>query len=210
MQLASKLNRDDITGLVLCGGLGRRMGGLDKGLQLYQGQSLVAHALQRLRGQVGCLLVNANRHLDDYRAFGEPVCTDTLPDHPGPLAGWLSGLSNCATPYLVSVPCDTPHLPLDLVERLARALLAAEADLAVAATSADGALRAQPVFCLMKAGLRGSLAAALAGGERRVTAWTAEQRHVQVVFEDAAAFFNANTLADLQHGPASTVAHPRT
>jgi molybdopterin-guanine dinucleotide biosynthesis protein A len=165
--------RDDITGLILCGGRGRRMGGLDKGLQTYRGQPLVAQALQRLCDQVGSLLINANRNLDAYRALGLPVCSDTVPDHAGPLAGWLSGLDHCRTPYLVSVPCDTPHFPADLVERLAHGLVRAQADLAVAAISTDGLPRLQAVFCLMKTGLRGSLAAALAGGERRVTAATA-------------------------------------
>jgi molybdopterin-guanine dinucleotide biosynthesis protein A len=192
------IDRGSITGLVLCGGRGLRMGGLDKGLQAHRGQPLAAHALQRLRPQVGAVLLNANRNLAAYAALGAPVCSDTLPGHLGPLAGWLAGLERCATPYLLGVPCDTPNFPIDIAQRLLAALLEAGAELAVAATLEGEHLRPQPVFCLMRAGLRSQLQTDLAAGERRVGAWTARQRQVQVVFDDAAAFANANTWADLQ------------
>jgi molybdopterin-guanine dinucleotide biosynthesis protein A len=187
-----------ITGLVLAGGRGSRMGGVDKGLQLHRGQPLAMHALHRLRPQVGRLLLSANRHLDVYRGFGAPVCTDALPDHPGPLAGLLAGLDQAATSWLACVPCDTPDFPADLVARLADGLATESADLAVAATLEDGMPRTHPVFCLLRTTLAADLRAALAGGERRVGRWMARHRRAVVVFDEAAAFFNANTAEDLQ------------
>lgn len=194
--------RDDITGLVLAGGRSSRMGGVDKGLQQHAGQPLAAHALQRLRPQVGALVISANRHLPAYAALGVPVWPDTLPDHPGPLAGLLAGLTHCTTPWLVSVPCDCPHFPADLVARLAAAREAEGTALAVAATPDDdagnGRLRLHPVFCLLRRDLAASLEASLQAGERRVAQWVARQRASVVRFDDAAAFVNVNTPADLQ------------
>ncbi|RZS54411.1 molybdenum cofactor guanylyltransferase MobA [Sphaerotilus mobilis] len=205
-----------ITGLVLAGGEGRRMGGLDKGLQALAGKALARHAAERLAPQVGTLAINANRHLDDYRAWGWPVWADALPDgvppRPGPLAGWLTGLQQVRTPWLLTVPCDTPAFPLDLAARLAAALLAEDAELAVAATpdtatsdtatSDPGAptLRPQPVFCLLRRELALPLADALRDGERRVMRWAGSRRVAIVRFDDVTAFDNLNTLADL-HAP---------
>lgn len=186
-----------ITGLVLAGGRGSRMGGLDKGLQPYRGEPLARHALRRLAPQVGHLVINANRHLEAYAAMGVPVWPDTLPDHPGPLAGCLAGLARCETPYLVSVPCDAPHFPADLVPRLAAALDAARADLAFAATRDGAGLRPQPVFCLMRVTLRDALAGFVAGGGRKAGDWVAQQRGIEVPFDDAADFVNLNTVAEL-------------
>jgi molybdopterin-guanine dinucleotide biosynthesis protein A len=187
-----------ITGLVLAGGRGSRMGGIDKGLQLYQGRPLVQHALQRLAPQVGALMINANRNLDAYATFGVPVWPDALADYPGPLAGLAAGLAHCPTPYLSSVPCDSPHFPTDLVARLAAALAADAAQIAVAAAVEDSALRTQPLFCLLHTSLLPDLLAFLHSGQRKVGGWLATQRCVPVRFDEAAAFFNANTLADLQ------------
>lgn len=192
------LLREQITGVVLAGGRGSRMGGLDKGLQLHLGQPLARHALQRLAPQVGALLVNANRNLDSYAALGAPLCPDALPDHPGPLAGLAAALAHCSTPYLVSVPCDSPNFPLDLVARLADALARDDAEIAMAAAVEDGQLRTQPVFCLLRRSLRPSLLAFLQGGQRKVGEWTAMHHRVIVRFDDAAAFFNANTPQQLQ------------
>lgn len=200
---------EPITGLVLAGGLSRRMGGLDKGLQPLDGRPLAAHALQRLRPQVEALMLSANRHLADYAALGVPVWPDTLPDHPGPLAGLLAGLVHCTTPWLVSVPCDCPHFPADLVARLAAARAAEGTALAVAATreGPPGAqtLRLHPVFCLLGRGLAASLEASLRAGERRVAHWVASQHASVVCFDDAAAFTNVNTADELQRlQPASS------
>lgn len=206
----------DITGLVLAGGQGTRMGGVDKGLQVFRGQPLALRALERLRPQVGALMISANRHLANYAAFGVPVWPDARVDdigYPGPLAGFLSGLAHCRTPWLLTVPCDTPHFPLDLAKRLGRAALAQGADIAVAcapdasSTAASpsafaGPLRPQPVFCLLRTDLHDSLRDYLAAGGRKVGAWTAQHRAVRVPFDlpgDApGAFANANTLAELE------------
>ena len=190
--------RPQITGLVLAGGRGSRLGGLDKGLQLLRGRPLVQHALQRLQPQVGTLMISANRHLDTYRALGWSVWPDADDEHAGPLAGLLAGLQHCGTPWLASVPCDTPDFPADLVERLAQGAAAADADLAIAATREDGALRSHPVFCLLRRELCPALRASVLAGERKVGRWVASQRCTHVVFDEAAAFFNANTAADLQ------------
>jgi molybdopterin-guanine dinucleotide biosynthesis protein A len=190
--------RDDITGLVLAGGRGSRMGGVDKGLQNHRGVPLALHALLRLQPQVGEAMINANRNVGAYESFGVPVWPDTAADYPGPLAGVLAGLERCETPYLVTVPCDTPGFPADLVERLAQALQAEDAEIAMAATWEDGTLRTQPVFCLLHTHLMESLVAFLQAGERKIDRWTARHRVAVVAFDDAAAFFNANTPAELQ------------
>ena len=198
------LRTEDITGLILAGGRGSRMGGVDKGLQNHHGMPLALHALLRLQPQVGSLMINANRNLAAYDSMGVPVWPDPLPDFPGPLGGLLAGLEHCDTPYLVTVPCDTPGFPLDLVPRLAAALLEADAEIAIAATLEDGVLRAQPVFALLRTELLESLVAYLHGGERKIAGWTGRHRCVEVSFTDPAAFFNANTLAELhqlQHAP---------
>lgn len=193
----------DITGVVLAGGRGSRMGGADKGLQNFNGTPLALHTLLRLQPQVGQTLINANRNLSAYESFGAPVWHDTLPDYPGPLAGFMTGLAHCETPYLVTVPCDTPLFPLDLVERLAGALEDQDAEIAMAsAREADGQLRAQPVFCLLRADLIDSLTRFTQAGQRKIDAWTAQHKQVLVPFDrpqdDPRAFFNANTLAELR------------
>ena len=189
---------EEITGLVLAGGRGSRMGGVDKGLQSHQGMPLALHALLRLQLQVGAAMVNANRNLAAYESMGVPVWPDPLADYPGPLAGLLAGLEHCDTPYLVTVPCDTPNFPEDLVARLAAALEAGGADIAMAASLEDGQMRSQPVFCLLKTELLESLVAFLQSGERKVDRWTGQHRCVVVPFDDSSAFFNANTLAELR------------
>ncbi|MDN3919891.1 molybdenum cofactor guanylyltransferase MobA [Roseateles violae] len=191
--------REHISGLVLAGGRGSRMGGVDKGLQNYQGMPLALNALLRLAPQVGAMMINANRNLGAYEAMGAPVWPDPLPDYPGPLAGFLAGLEQCETPYLVTVPCDSPRFPADLVERLAQALMAADAEIAMVATREDdGRQQVQPVFCLMKSALAESLLRFVHDGQRKIDRWTGQHRCVEVLFDDADAFFNANTLAELQ------------
>ncbi|MBJ2154833.1 molybdenum cofactor guanylyltransferase MobA [Variovorax sp. IB41] len=196
-----------ITGLLLAGGRGTRMGGVDKGLQNFNGEPLALHAVRRLGAQVGQVMVNANRNIAAYEAFGVPVLTDSLADYPGPLAGFLTGLAHCATPFLLTVPCDTPLFPLDLAARLSEALAADDAEIAmVSAPDSEGdggpTLRPQPVFCLMRTNLHESLLRFTEAGGRKVQAWTAQHRTVLVPFDrpgDAPdAFFNANTLAELQ------------
>lgn len=198
--------REHITGIILAGGRGRRMGGIDKGLQSHLGTPLTLHALQRLRPQVGALMISANRHLDAYASFGVPVWTDAMADHPGPLAGFLAGLEHCKTPYLLTAPCDAPNFPTDLATRLAAELTAQGAQVAIAATREPHGVRVQPVFCLMNANLKDGLIEFIANGERQVERWTALHRCATVVFDDMAAFANANTAQDLQR--LQTVAMP--
>ncbi len=192
------IDPQQITGLVLAGGRGSRMGGVDKGLQNHQGMPLALHALLRLQPQVGRTMINANRNLGAYESMGVPVWPDAIADYPGPLAGFLAGLEHCETPYLVTVPCDTPLFPLDLVERLGRALQEADAEVAIAATREAGELQRHPVFCLMKAELIESLVAFIQGGQRKIDRWCGQQRCVEVVFDEAEAFFNANTPDELK------------
>jgi len=187
----------DITGLVLAGGRGSRMGGVDKGLQNHQGVALALHTLLRLGSQVGHVMINANRNLGAYESFGVPVWPDPVGDFAGPLAGFAAGLERCETALLLSVPCDTPNFPDDLATRLAAALDAEQADLAYAVTFEDGREQRQPVFCLMKSTLSESLIAFLHGGGHKIDAWFAQHRAVPVRFDDASAFFNANTAAEL-------------
>jgi molybdenum cofactor guanylyltransferase len=193
--------RDDVTGLILAGGRGSRMGGVDKGLQLHRGRPLAVHALERLRPQVGKVMVNANRNLETYRSMGVPVWPDEVPDYPGPLAGMLAGLTHCDTSLMATVPCDTPNFPLDLVVRLARGLEGADADIAVAYTRAGEELFPQPVFCLMKTSLKDALAAFIAAGERKTGFFARGQRNTRVVFDDDTEFFNINTLTELEQPP---------
>jgi molybdopterin-guanine dinucleotide biosynthesis protein A len=191
------IHQDEITGLVLAGGRGSRMGGVDKGLQLHLGVPLALHALKRLRPQVGALMLNANRNLASYQAMGVAVWPDEITDFPGPLAGVLAGLNHCGTAYLATVPCDTPNFPVDLVARLAQGLESEGAEMATAYTHEDGELRAQPVFCLMKTSLRQSLQAFIDRGERKTGLFAANHHSAKIVFDDPAAFANANTLSEL-------------
>jgi molybdopterin-guanine dinucleotide biosynthesis protein A len=194
--------REQITGLLLAGGRGMRMGGLDKGLQTLHGEPLALHVLRRLAPQAGALLISANRHPDTYAALGAPfgaaIVADTLHGFPGPLAGLLAGLRASATPYLLSAPCDSPWLPADLATRLAHALDTHQADIATAITvAANGDSSLHPVFALLRTGLADDLAAFLAAGERKVRAWYARHSTVEVVFTDERAFYNANSLQEL-------------
>ena len=196
------IETSEITGVILAGGRGSRMGGVDKGLQNFNGMPLALHTMLRLQPQVGELMINANRNLGAYEAFGAPVWPDVLDDYAGPLAGFLTALERCETPWLVTTPCDTPLFPQDLVERLAKAASDEYAEIAMAAArEEDGQQRTQPVFCLMRVELLESLVKFTHGGGRKIDAWTALHKTAVVPFDapgdDARAFFNANTLAEL-------------
>lgn len=195
---------ETITGVILAGGRGSRMGGADKGLQNFNGVPLALHTLMRLSPQVCDIMINANRNLAAYEAFGVPVWPDStgLGEFAGPLAGFLTGLEHCKTPYLLTVPCDTPLFPGDLVARMAAALAREDADMAMAAAlEEDGQLRPQPVFCLMGTRMLESLTRFTHGGGRKIDAWTAQHKTVIVPFNEPGdnpqSFFNANTLAEL-------------
>ena len=197
------LERGDITGVILAGGRGSRMGGADKGLQNFNGMPLALHTLMRLAPQVGEVMINANRNLGAYEAFGVPVWPDVLADYAGPLAGFLTALERCETPWLATVPCDTPLFPQDLVARLARTAEEQDAEIAMAtAPEEDGQLHTQPVFCLMRVSLLASLVRFTHGGGRKIGAWIALHKTVEVPFDapgdNPRAFFTINTVAELR------------
>lgn len=200
MAVAPPISPQQITGLVLAGGRGTRMGHVDKGLQLFRGKPLAAHVIERLAGQTGTLAINANRHQSDYAAFNLPVWPDLLPDFPGPLAGLHSGLTHCATDYLAAVPCDSPLLPPDLVAKLAAALSLQQADAAIAVTGRAGQtdLQRHPVFCLLRKTLLPSLTGFLQRDGRKMERWFAGIHTVEVHFDDETAFSNINTLQELR------------
>ena len=196
-----------ITGLILAGGRGSRMGGVDKGLQNFNGMPLALHTLMRLAPHVAEVMVNANRNLSAYESLGVSVWPDASADFAGPLSGFLVGLEHCETPYLLTVPCDSPRFPLDLAQRLGDALAANNADIAMAAapeTSAQGGVqvRTQPVFCLLRRELLESVVRFTHSGGRKIDAWTAQHHTVVVPFDtpsdDRLAFCNVNTLQELQ------------
>ncbi|MDP3699559.1 MAG: molybdenum cofactor guanylyltransferase MobA [Hylemonella sp.] len=201
------IDSSEITGLILAGGRGSRMGGVDKGLQNYNGMPMALQTLMRLQMQVGHIMINANRNLSAYGSFGAEVWPDGLADYAGPLAGFLTGLERCETPYLVTVPCDSPRFPLDLVARLAEAMEREQAEIAMAAApekddSGQVTVRTQPVFCLLRIELLESLVQFTQGGGRKIDAWTAQHQTVVVPFnapgDDPLAFANANTLDELK------------
>ena len=200
------MNDLSITGLILAGGRGARMGGVDKGLQNFNGTPLTLHTLMRLQIQdavtLSEMMVVANRNLSAYESFGVQVWPDSTDGFAGPLAGFLTGLERCETDLLLTVPCDSPLFPLNLTQRLLDALIAEDAEIAVAAAKEeDGSVRAQPVFCLMRVSLLESLVKFMQTGGRKIDAWTAQHKTVLVPFDtddvDPRAFFNANTLEEL-------------
>ena len=194
-----------VTALILAGGRGSRMGGIDKGLQNFRGLPLALQTLMRLQMQSQPpeeILINANRNLSAYESLGVPVWPDTIDGFAGPLAGFLTGLERCETPLLLTVPCDSPLFPLDLIERLWSAMNEQDADLAMAAApESDGQVRAQPVFCLLKVSLLESLVSFTHAGGRKIDAWTGLHRCALVPFNEKGdapdAFANANTLQEL-------------
>ena len=186
--------RSDFTGIVLAGGQGRRMGGVDKGLVPLDGRPMVARVIERLAPQVGPILVNANQNADAYAALGYPVVPDAVGGFAGPLAGLHAGLSRASTPYVVTVPCDSPFLPPDLVARLAAGLARDRAVLAVARTFDQP----HPVFALVRRDVLPNLSAFLEAGGRKIDAWYASLAVVEVPFDDCAdAFRNINTRDEL-------------
>lgn len=183
-----------ITGVILAGGRGRRMGGVDKGLQDLNGHPLVAWVLERLAPQVDVVLINANRNLQRYAEFGCAVLPDAMPDFAGPLAGLHAALSLAGTPFLVTAPCDSPLLPADLVQRLRDAMDSENAELAVACTGQQ----AHRAFCLTRREILPKLDAFLASGERKLGLWHASLKVARVAFDDEAdAFGNINTREEL-------------
>jgi molybdenum cofactor guanylyltransferase len=184
-----------VSGVILSGGRGTRMGGVDKGLLPFRGRTMVEWVLDRIEPQVDEVLISANQNLDRYLALGHPVLTDRVAGFAGPLAGLHAALHMARCDLVITVPCDSPFLPADLVLRMAQALENSEAEVAVART-AD---QAHPVFCLCRTGLLANLTAFLEAGGRKVDAWYAALKVCEVAFDDrAAGFLNINTLEQLQ------------
>ena len=185
---------EPITGVILAGGLGRRMGGVDKGLQLLDGRPLARHVADRLAPQVERLLINANRSHDEYARLGYPLIPDRISDFAGPLAGLHAALSAADTPLVATAPCDSPFLPADLIARLRAGLENAGAQLAVARTFDQP----HPVFCLCRRALLPHLSEFLLSGQRRFGSWYTTLNALEVAFDDEAdAFENINTLEEL-------------
>jgi molybdenum cofactor guanylyltransferase len=183
-----------ITGIVLAGGQGRRMGGADKGLVELDGRPMVAHVLARLAPQVDEVLINANQNADRYGAFGYPVVADAVGGFAGPLAGLHAGMTRATRELVVTAPCDSPFFPEDLVARLAQALASRGVALAVAKTFEQ----AHPVFCLARRDLLPHLAAFLESGGRKIDLWYSTLDVIEVAFDDEAdAFRNINTADEL-------------
>ena len=184
-----------ITGLILAGGRGSRMGSVDKGLQPFRGKPMVAHVLTRFQLQVDEVLINANRSIEEYAAFGYRVIADAIDGFAGPLAGLHAGMTNASHPLVATAPCDSPFLPLDLVARLAAAMQRENADLAVAKTFDQP----HPVFCLVRTSLASHLQAFLESGQRKIDKWYATLNVAEVAFdEEEAAFSNINTVEELK------------
>jgi molybdenum cofactor guanylyltransferase len=183
-----------ITGLVLAGGQGRRMGNVDKGFVELAGRPLIAHVIDRLVPQVATLVINANRSVERYAAFGYPVVADAIGGFAGPLAGLHAGLATAATPFVATSPCDSPFLPADLVARLAAPFDARPIDVAVARTFDQP----HPVFALVRRTVLPHLERFLDAGGRKIDAWYASLATAEVSFDDEAdAFRNINTPAEL-------------
>jgi molybdenum cofactor guanylyltransferase len=181
---------DQVTGVILAGGRGRRMGGVDKGLVELAGRPLIEHVLDGLRPQAAQILINANRHHDVYERYGCPVVGDAMADYQGPLAGFSAAMKAASTPWILTVPCDGPWMPPDLLARMALALSEQGAELAVAH---DGE-RLQPVYALLPSSLLDSLTAFLQAGDRKIDLWYAQHRMAKADFSDCAETFrNVNT-----------------
>lgn len=182
-----------VTGIVLAGGQGRRMGGVDKGLQALRGKPMVEWVLERLAPQVDEIVINANQNRETYARLGHRVIADDIAGFAGPLAGLHAGMKAAKHPLVVTVPCDSPFLPMDLVSRLREKM--GNSDLAVAKTGAQ----AHPVFSLVKTGLLKNLESFLLQGGRKIDAWYGSLRFVEVPFDDEAdAFRNINTREELE------------
>jgi molybdopterin-guanine dinucleotide biosynthesis protein A len=183
------------TGVILAGGRGTRMGGIDKGLQKFAGRTLIECVIERVRPQVDDLLVNANRNTEQYQELGYPVIADRIGGFAGPLAGLHAALSDAHSAFVATFPCDSPFVPLDLVSRLLQSLSESEAEVAVATIGK----RMQPVFSVCLASLRVPLEAFLLADGRKFEDWIRSRRLVEVSFDDqAAAFRNINTVEDLR------------
>ena len=183
-----------ISSIILAGGRATRMSGIDKGLVSLLQKPLIAHVIKRLAPQVDEIIINANREIEQYKAFGYPVFQDETSDFAGPLAGMYLGLKHAQHNYLLTAPCDSPLLPLDLASRLLAGLIQNNADIAIATCNGD----THPVFCLCKKNVLNSLNDYLGNGGRKVSTWQKSQHYIEIDFSDCSdTFLNLNSLKDL-------------
>ncbi len=196
--METHLDKSDITGLILAGGQGKRMGSIDKGLQLFLGKPLFSYAVKRLKPQVTTILLNANQNIEAYKQSGLEVISDEPLTYAGPLAGFLTGLKHCKTPYLLCVPCDSPFFPETLLKQLYHALINEKTNIAIATTGSQLSFKAHPVFCLMKKTVLSHLDIFLNSGQRKIEAWYSSLKTSLVHFSDEAAFSNINTIEELK------------
>jgi len=185
-----------ITGVVLAGGEGSRMDGQDKGLIEWQGRAFTQYVLDILESRLDSILISANRNLPAYRQFGYPVIADEIENFAGPLAGMLSAMHHTKTPYILTVPCDVPHVTGALIERFCAAYAMNSGHMAYVAVTADGM---QPVFALLNVGLAGDLEQFLAGGARKTSEWMQHIDAIEVDFSDLSdVFSNINTAQEFE------------
>jgi len=184
------LNKHNVTAVILAGGKGRRMDGKDKGLVELENRPLIEYVIDAIKPQVETIILNANRNRAQYSSYGYPVVSDALADHQGPLAGFICAMKSSTTSHIVTLPCDGPFLPGDLVERLTASLTDDNAEIAVAH---DGD-RMQTVYSLIPITLANSLDAFLDSGERKTELWYRQHRIALADFSDCPeAFRNINT-----------------
>lgn len=197
------IKKDNITGLILAGGRATRMGGKDKGLVEIAGQTLISRIADQLVNQVGSLIINANRHFDEYESAGYSVIRDQLADFQGPLAGILSGLESIDTDWMLTTPCDGPFVAHDYCEKMSAAAYREDVLLCVARDDQ----RLQPVYCLLHRSLAESLRTYLEAGERKIDRWYAQHRTAEVNFgEESPMFINVNTPEQLAQVEAELIA----
>jgi molybdopterin-guanine dinucleotide biosynthesis protein A len=190
---------DQITGLILAGGRGVRVGGVDKGLLSFHQEKIVQRVLRSLKPQAQLTLVSANRHIEEYESLGVPVIKDRLADYQGPLAGIEAALSVCPTPYMAVVPCDAPFISQDLLALLYERMEVTNANIVYAeGRGQDGQLEAEPMFALIRTCMLSSLRQYLGAGRRKVLAWYQSTDHASVLIENSLCFANANTPEDFE------------
>jgi len=184
---------NNVTAVILAGGKGRRIDGQDKGLIELTGRPLIEYIIDTITPQTSKILINANRNIERYRQFGHPVITDTLSDFQGPLAGFAIGMESAKTPYIITLPCDGPFVPDDLISRMVKAIKENDAEIAVAH---DGT-RMQPVYALLPVTLLPDLKSFLTSGERKIDRWYTQHDFALADFSDKPeSFLNINTPDD--------------
>jgi molybdenum cofactor guanylyltransferase len=191
------IDKKNITAVILAGGKGRRLEGQDKGLVIYKGKALIQHVIERIQSQVGDIVINANRNQETYASYGYPMISDEMGDFQGPLAGFATAMKMVQTDYIVTLPCDGPSLPLDLVSRMLSKLNTLD-DVSDAIAVAHDGEWLQPVHALIPIALIDSLEAFLANGDRKIDLWYAKHNLILVDFSNQPnAFFNINKKEQL-------------